>query len=78
MCTIEIEVLQPGTQEPKAIRFGEVFKCDDNSYLAWIPITIFKYYNISPSVANALLDRTLSETVMQEAGIEFTYKHEID
>ena len=78
MCTIEIEVLQPGTQEPKAIRFGEVFKCDDNSYLTWIQITIFKYYNISPSVANALLDRTLSETVMQEAGIEFTYKHEID
>jgi hypothetical protein len=77
MCSIEIEVLQPGTEEPKMMRFGDVFKCDDDSYITWIPITIFKYYNIAPSVANALIDRSLTDLVMEEAGIEFCYGYEM-
>jgi hypothetical protein len=75
MCSIEIEVNQPGDSETTAIRFGDVFRCDDDSYLSWIPITIFKYYNISPLVARALLDKSLAEFVMNEAGIEFLYSY---
>jgi hypothetical protein len=75
MCSIEIEVNQPGEPETTAIRFGDVFRCDDDSYLSWIPITIFKYYNISPLVARALLDRSLAKFVMNESGIEFLYSY---
>ncbi len=75
MCSITIEIDQPGDSETNTMRFGDVFRCDDDSYLSRIPIVIFKYYNMSPLVANALLDRSLAECVMQEAGIEFVYSY---
>jgi hypothetical protein len=75
MCSIEIEIDQPGSNESMKIQFGDVFRCNDESYLTWIPITVFKYYNISPSVANALLDRSLTNYIMEEAGIEFSYSY---
>jgi hypothetical protein len=78
MCCITIEIDQPGDPGANMMRFGDVFRCDDDSYLSRIPIVIFKYYNISPLVANALLDRSLAEFVMQEAGIEFLYGYAPD
>lgn len=75
MRSIEIEIDLPESTEPKTIQFGDVFRCDDESYITVIPITIFKYYNISPAVANVLADRSLTELVMEEAGIEFSYSY---
>jgi len=75
MCSIDIEIEQPGCKEPMKIGFGDIFRCNDKSYLTYIPITVFKYYNISPSVANALLDRSLTDYIMKEAGIEFFYSY---
>lgn len=75
MCSINIEIEQPETNDTKAMPFGDVFRCDDESYITWIPITIFKYYNISPSVANALMDRSLTKFIMEVSGIEFSYSY---
>lgn len=75
MCSIDIEIEHPEKNETKTMQFGDVFRCDDESYITCIPITIFKYYNISPSAANALMDRSLTLFIMEESGIEFSYSY---